>query len=743
MIRRVFLSLLCSFFLALTGRAEPLSRRTEIDFFRDVPSRNLEGLAARSDGRLVAGPVLTELAGPAPADLLWSLAATPDPDRWLVGTGPDGKILEITIDPAEASFSARELARLDESHVFALVGLPDGTLLAGTSPKGALCLVRDGKQVARVALPVDSIFDLLLLDDSTVLVATGNPGRIYRVDLEKFAAAPVATEALSDAKLLAERGITLFGEVRDRNLRRIARLTDGRIAAGSSPKGNLYAFARDGGDPVILQENRDGEVTDLLPTPDGGLYAALTFSGGANESRITPPKNKEAAEPTPLLAPVVERFGGRGSLVWLPPSGFPETLAGRANTAFYRIARLGDVILFTGGEQGEIGGFDVRQRLSLTYAGSVSSQLNGLAPIAGQPARFLVMRNNAPGFALLDFASAAPRKAETRRIDLGAPSLLGAVRFNRLRELTEKQVRVALKTSHGSDEIEGWSPWIPLSPADLGWSAPELRGRYVKLSVQLPADASPALQIDRAAVYALPQNRRPQLQDFRVLSPNFGLVALPEPPPSTVVSIGQLLQASKPEDDKRKNTFLGSQVVPAPGARVVMWTVSDPDGDNVVCTFSVRRDDESSWTDIALETSDPYVQFDTSHLADGVYFTRLVATETDPRRPGDRLTTTFETDDLVVDHTPPRIDTASAGREGDTFVVRVEGHDALSLIDAVEVVFNHGVRVLTEQPEDGILDSRREAFVVELPIARATGATSVEVILYDAFGNSSARRLTW
>lgn len=745
MIRRVFLPWFVLIGLAGATFAEPLSRRTEIDFFRDLPSRNLKGLAARSDGRLVAGPVLSELSGPAPADLLWCLEATNDPAKWLVGTGPDGKILEITVDLAKSTFAARELAKLDEAHVFALARLPDGALLAGTSPHGALCLVREGKPVVRVALPVDSIFDLLLLDNTTALVATGNPGRIYRVDLKQFARAPSVAEKLTDPKLLAEHGITLFGEVRDRNLRRIARLQDGRIAAGSAPKGNLYAFARDGGMPVILQENREAEVTDLLPTPDGGLYATLTFSGGSNESRITPGKNGKEPEPSPLVAVVSERFGGRSSVVWFPPNGFPETITARANTAFYRLARQGDVLLLTGGEQGEIVGYDVAQRLSLTYAGSVSSQLNGLVAIPGSPGRFMVLRNNAPGFAVLDFAVAAPRSAETKRIDLNAPSLLGALRFNRLRNVAAAQLRVELMTSNGSDEIEGWSPWTPLAAVDQGWSAPALRGRYVKLRVQLPANAQPDLQLDKATLFALPQNRRPQLQEFRLLSPNFALIAMPESPASPIVSVGQLLQgtSAKEDDAKRKGAFLGSQIVPAPGTQVVLWNVADPDGDNLTCTFSLRREDEATWTDVVRDTRDPFAQFDISHLPDGLYFTRLVAKETAPRLLEERLATTFETDDLLIDRSPPQIVSAATKIQGDMFVITVRGRDALSLVEAVEVAFNHGLHELTEQPVDGILDGQEETFVIELPLARVAGATSVEVTVYDAVGNAATQRLNW
>src|SRR5271166_591143 len=87
------------------GLAEPLSKKTEVDFFRDVASRNLKGLATRSDGRLVGGPTLSEIAVPPPADLLWCLEPGVDANHWLVGTGPDGKILEIAFNTGDATYA--------------------------------------------------------------------------------------------------------------------------------------------------------------------------------------------------------------------------------------------------------------------------------------------------------------------------------------------------------------------------------------------------------------------------------------------------------------------------------------------------------------------------------------------------------------------------------------------------------------------------------------------------------------
>jgi len=734
--------------------AAPLSKTQPVDFYADVPSRSLQGMATRSDGRLLAGPAVApvnlKLANP----LLWALMN--DGENLLIGTGPDGQVLSVNPN-GKGELTPTVLLDLPETHIFAVTRLADGRVLAGSSPQGTLVLAREGKVIARAALPVDSIFDIIVLPgDKTkpvVLVATGNPGRIYRVDLATFTTGGDQPDKLATGEALIARGITLFGEIRDRNVRRLLRLTDGRVVAGSAPKGNVYEFASTGGAPRILSEQRNAEICDLLPW-DGGFFAAVTFGTGSGESRVNRPKPAKADDntatpsagaasetPPPIFVDEParpERFAGRSQLLWFPDGGFPETVAARSNVAFYRLARYGNLVLIAGGEQGELLGYDPVNQRSLTFPGVTSVQLNGLVPVANKPGVFHAIANNPAALYLVDFTATGPRSAETRRIDLGTPAQLGLLRLGTGTRAGDGALTVELRTSFGSDETEGWTPWQQGAAEDGGWRVPELRGRHVQARFTTSAAE---FEIDKAELHFLRQNRRPQLQEFRLLAPNFGLVPAPEPALQVITTLGQVIQPSSRDDDKRRNPLLTSQIVPLPGAQVVYWTVTDPDDDNLLGSFSVRLRGTETWTDLAVASRENYLQFDISHFPEGIYQTQLVVRETAPRAEKDCLTAVFEADDLLIDRTPPVLGDVQVTREAGRLRIRVSARDEFSRIAGVEFALNNGVRETVEQPDDGILDGQAESFTLELTADRAAGATNIEIIAYDNIGNSAARRM--
>jgi hypothetical protein len=745
-LRRAAASCVLAVLACTTLPANPATRRLDIDFGRTVPSRNLAGLAARSDGRLVAGPLVRELGLEGLPELLWSIAPL-GRDRFVLGSGPEGQLFTVVLEADAATLAP--LATLDDTHVFALLPLGDDELLAGTSPGGRLVLVRGTTPVAQMPLPADSIFDLAVLEPGVALVATGNPGRLFRVDLAKFAAAGMQTEKPLNDTLLAAAGITRFGEVRDRNLRRLLVDRDGqRVLAGSAPRGVVYEFPLAGGEAIILHEARDAEVTDLRLGPDGALHALFVYGGRGPAPRPAPILAGEGADRAD--------FAGRSEIVRLPRDGFAEPVAARNGIAFYRLSLRGNSLLVAGGERGELLEIEPVLRLLTTFPGASSAQVNGLLPLDAAGQRWLLMGNNPAGFAVLDFAATGTaRTAETTRLDLGQPGRLGLLRFARLRGVEPEQLGVEFRLSQSPDETEGWTPWQLAQREGEAFRLPEARARHVKVRVAVDASVPPGFEIGRAALFHLPQNRPPVINDFRIFPPNLALVRAPDPMPPPTVPLGQFLfpgqqqpsgrtdggPATPPGADPARAALLASQVVPSPGNQIVYWSVSDPDGDSLAYTLEIRAENAADWTTVAHEITDTFVSFSTAALPEGLYFVRLTASEQEPRPAAERLQTRHEADDLVVDRTPPTVTVRPPRRESGRLVLEVTARDERSLLRGVEVRFNHGLAIDQTYPADGVLDSREETFVIAVPLEQVGLATAVEIRAVDAAGNRGSVRV--
>lgn len=751
---------------ALFCSAENFTKEQSVNFFRDVSSRDLSGLAVRSDGRLMGGPTLSPIDLDLAIDIGWGLAPL-GADSWLVWSGPDGKILKVTRTADGLNYVKSLWADLDSDQVFSLLVLPDGRVVAGTSPSGTVVLLSSaGEKIAAVDLAADSVFDFLPWDaGASVLAATGNPGRIMRIDLavmEKTEPAPrdettAGADESSPTLTLAERGVSEFGSIQDRNVRSLALGGGNTVFAGSAPSGNLYRFAASGGSPLILLDHDKAEVTDIHVGSNGDVYAAIVYSATPKKTRVvtattgnsstsTEGKTPPAPPATIMEVAPTTSFTGRSALVMLPGGdGLPETLLSRSGIAVYRIEPHGDLLILPGGDNGELIGYDVSARRTLTFAGSDSAQITDISPLT-ENGEFLLLTNNPVGLHTLSFQPKGPRQVETSRINLRGLSDIGALRFNRIRNLDPSNLRLSLKTNRGSNEVEGWSEWSRLDYQNGGWKLSGLRGQYVKLRIEIPEDESSELQIDNGTLFHLPLNRRPSLQSFQVITPNYGLDLRPDskttPPPTLAQVLGDKSASRSQSDSERsKATLLSSQVVPMPGAQLITWSVTDADGDNFSASFSVRAQDSEKWIELASGSSQSWVQFDRSALPDGIYFTKLEVTETAPRPESQRHAIIFETDDLIVDQTAPVITDVNVHRGPKQTTVEVEGYDGMSLLLGVEISVNNGRYFESDQTADGILDEQSERFMVTLPASALEDATGIQVILQDTAGNQSAQRI--
>src|SRR5579863_1330244 len=98
----------------------------------------LRGISVDALGQLRLAPHANRVASVGEPFLF---AATTTPQGWVVGTGNSGKVLAI-----DHHGKVRELLTAAEPEIFAVRAEPDGTVFAGSSPKGKVYRIGpDGK----------------------------------------------------------------------------------------------------------------------------------------------------------------------------------------------------------------------------------------------------------------------------------------------------------------------------------------------------------------------------------------------------------------------------------------------------------------------------------------------------------------------------------------------------------------------------------------------------------------------
>src|SRR6185295_10594350 len=181
----------------------------------------LEGVSVDALGRMQLAPRVERVASLAEPFLL---SAAVHPDGWVVGTGNAGKVLKI-----DHKGVVTELFAAPEPEVFAVWADKDGTVYAGTSPRGKVYRIPPGKGARAEPFfdPQETyIWALTRAADGALLVGTGTQGKLFKVDGKGKG------EVLYDSD--------------DTHIRSLALLPGGDVLAGTAGEGLILRIGRDG-----------------------------------------------------------------------------------------------------------------------------------------------------------------------------------------------------------------------------------------------------------------------------------------------------------------------------------------------------------------------------------------------------------------------------------------------------------------------------------------------------------------
>jgi hypothetical protein len=717
---------------ALVAAAQPASG-TQVKIFQaQSPAAflagTLEGVSVDSLGRVQLAPRVEKVASVAEPFLL---SAAAYPDGWVVGTGNSGKVLKI-----DRKGTVTELFAAAEPEVFAVLVDPDGTIYAGTSPRGKVYRIRPGKPGTAKTEPFFDpqetyIWALARAADGSLLVGTGTQGKLFKVD--------------------AKGKGQVFYDSDDTHIRSLAVLPGGDVVAGTAGMGLILRIGRDG-KARTLHDSNQPEVVALAATPDGTCYAAVVASEaslvdqardqaappastgpptgkGGGQPQVTVTVEGEAAPPPPGPrrpgAPPASA-ATRSEVLSISPSGVVESLWSFTEETVYDLLWQNGSLWVGTGLEGKLYRWADRQMLLEKDV----DERQIVAVLPGEPG---------PAFATTNAAALYRIVKGTERLGTYTSAALDAEQMARFGTLSWKgelppgtSARFSFRSGVSAEPDRTWSAWTEPREGREVSLAGVPGGRYVQWRAELKgsADGSSPRFFEVELSYRQ-ENLHPKINLFAALEPGQILV------PANFNPSNQVFEPAHPAKSGIFTTLTpGSEdeggrvkALWKLGYQTLRWSAVDPNGDDLVYDLSFRLGDGSAgteWHRMVDDFEEDHYSFDALSLPDGTYRFRLRVSDRKANDPASALTAERVSEPVVIDHTPPALVKVERGKDG---ALRATVSDAASpLREAV-----YSVNTAEWQPAqaaDGLLDGRTETLLIppvkpgDLVMLRVTDAAN-------------------
>ena len=300
---------------------------------------------------------------------------------------------------------------------------------------------------------------------------------------------------------------------------------------------------------------------------------------------------------------------------------------------------------------------------------------------------------------------------------------------------------VELQTRTGNTERPDmtWSEWSApyRDPAGAPVTSPRARFIQWRAVMRVPANESAGgeSRIEDVSLAYLPRNVAPEILSITTLPSGVALLS------AIQIQIDPNVEASG---------FDPSLIGPVPqapprrafqrGAVALQWQAEDRNGDTLEYAVYYRAQSESAFHLLKEKLRDNFYTVDGAALGDGRYIFKVVATDAPENSIGASLSGERISEPVEVDNTAPTVRAAGepvlgAERVRVSFVVE----DARGRVRRADVSVDGGVwRAVF--PEDGIADSPRETFALDLPLTGA-GEHTISLRGFDASGNVGNARV--
>jgi len=701
------------------------------------------GVSVTDTGALMLAPRFAQLFDTEQA-YIWSTAADERGNVYL-GTGHDGRIFRVGADgKGSLLYDAAEL------DVTALVVGRDGALYAGTSPDGKVYRIGTDGRAAEYFDPADKyIWSLAVLADGALAIGTGDNGKIYRVR---------SANAKPEDSLLID--------VNETHVISLAVDKGGQLIAGTDPGGLVLRVSPEG-KAFALFDSPLREVHALAVAADNSIYA-LALSDAASSSRgggatasaststTTTGGGSSGAVVTSSTFTVDE--GGQQSpfaSASQPPARSRNELANARSAVFRILPDGGTDVLWSSGsvtafavapapQAGRvlIGTSDKGRIYSVTDDGrdtlliqSSEAQISSFVIRGGEA--FAASSNQGK---LFRFA-AEPVSEGTYESPVRDAKVVAA--WGRIWWRGRGAVELQTRTGNTERPDMTWSEWSAPYRDPAGASVVSPRARFIQWRAVMRAPASDSgaaaaggeSRIEDVSLAYLPRNVAPEILSITTLPSGIALLS------ALQIQIDPNLEASG---------FDPSLIGPVPqvpprrafqrGAVALQWQAEDRNSDTLEYAVYYRAQSENAFHLLKEKLRDNFYTVDGAALGDGRYIFKVVATDAPENSIGAALSGERLSEPVEVDNTAPTVRAAGepmlgAERVRVSFVVE----DARGRVRRADVSVDGGVwRAVF--PEDGIADSPRETFALDLPLTGA-GEHTISLRGFDASGNVGSARV--
>ncbi|WP_437875826.1 hypothetical protein [Sorangium sp. So ce513] len=613
----------------------------------------------------------------------------------------------------------------DATSVWSSVVLPDGTVLLGTGNEGKIYGVSGGRVAVVATTGQMAVSALVLAFDGDVIAGTFPEGKLYRL--------PRGAGNGGPAKLFAELPKTedVWGLAYDARARALYAATgpDGKLfRLDATGKAQVYfdsdephlvsvAVADDGtvyagsnGKALLYKLTAPGRATVLYDFDADDVKAiavAPTAKGGAvyaianKYAEAFAPPKRNRSGP-PSPQPARAQKPGKGVLVRFDRRGVAERMMSDDDTHYVSLGLDDDLAPYVGtGVEGQL--YTVSDDHVARLVADTDERQVGAFMLAGKR-RFIATTDPAV-FHEVKGVGGASAVWTSKVLDAGLRAT-----FGRLTWRSDGALELETRSGNTDTPDSTWSPWSPPLTAPGDTKSPP--ARFVQIRARWSRDPGAVLREVKLAFVT--DNARAVITSIEAAPKG-----QPKPPRTNLPPSGG--EAPKPVS-----------------ALQITWKVDNPDQDELRYRLSYRMEGQSTWRSMLKPgekvTRAEYV-WDTTALPEGEYRILVEASDEVANPPERTLRHSLESGTVLVDTTPPVFRTlALQGRR-----LRGEVVDGLGPVARIEVSIAGLEEWRPIFPSDGIFDEAAEAFDADLSAIVPPGSHLLAVRAYDSAGNVVTR----